>query len=193
MKKIIYIAIGVLIIGSGVFWYVTRTTKTTGVQTFTSKELGIQFQYAAQQADGAATHVQRIGDKVYLSVGNTAITAGQFVQVFSKGATETFADAIRRHILAKYPWSGCTITVTPSNIQGGYQTAEIGYPAPTDPAAPFWDNASKCNEAYAKTNGLRHFLYDPKHPTVFAYLDIGQYGILAHDTVSWQNTLTFLP
>lgn len=193
-----------LAIGVGIFVYIDRS-QTDGITspsptvapndaigTFTSKELGISFQYAIEQAGGQMTKVSRLGDKVYISVGDMAVETGQFVEVFTKNANETFADAIRRRILANYPSSKCTIEVAPSNIQGGYWVAEIGYPATPESEGPPWANASLCNEAYAKTNGIRYFLYDPKHPTEFVYLDIGQYFIQGPGEIPWQHTLTFI-
>lgn len=195
----------VVLLVVGIVWYFksatpvlapTETSTATaspvaGTRTFTSTGLGISFQYLDYQPGWAATHVQHIGDKIYLAVGGAAITTGQSVQVFTKPADQSLADAIKQQILASYPSPDCTVTVAPSNIIGGYQVAEIGYPPPTDSNAPYWDNAAKCNETYAKTNGIRYFLYDPKHPTKFAFLDIGQYAILAHDMIPWQDTLTF--
>lgn len=169
------------------------SSPTAGVRVFTSQELGVSFQYLDYQPGWAATHVQHIGDKIYLAVGDADITTGQFVQVFAKRADESFADSIRRQILADYPSPDCKVVVTPSNIQGGYQTAEIDYPQSTNPDDPWFANTKLCNDQYDKTNGMRYFLYDPQHPTTFAFLSIGQYAIFGHDQIPWQNTLTFLP
>jgi hypothetical protein len=59
---------------------------------------------------------------------------------------------------------------------------------------PAWANASLCNEAYAKTNGLRYFLYDTNHPGIFAFFDIGQYAIPSGEgNEPWEDTFRFAP
>lgn len=208
LNHLLSIFIVIVVIGLAIFVYIDKyqvsetpspstsplptASSTEGIQTFISKELGISFQYAALQTPNMLAKVKQIGNKVYIAVGDTAIETGQFVEVFSKPADETFTDSVRRQILTDYPSTQCTIETAPSNIQGGYWVAEIGYPEISGTEGPSWANASLCNENYAKTNGIRYFLYDPKHPTIFAYLDIGQYSIFWNDQIPWQYSLTFI-
>ena len=163
-------------------------------QLYVSKALGVAFRYIPAPIEGGSVGVKETGDTIFLSYGTLAPESGQFVEVFSKDPSETFADAIRRRILAGYPSPDCKIEVTPSSVRAGYQTAEISYPLPADQNANqmWFANAALCNAKYDRTNGIRYFLYDPKHPDQFAYLDIGQYSIFGQDKTPWQDTLTFM-
>lgn len=191
MKKIILIAGAIiLIIGVGFYFLLGRESGT--VKTYTSQKLGVKFQYNAQPDATTTAGVKEVGKKIYVYAGTMVPESGQSVEVFAKRTDETLEASIRRQILADYPSPVCTIEVTPSNIRGGYQVAEISYPKSSDMEDPWFSNYQLCNPNYDQTNGLRYFLYDPKHPDMFVFLSIGQYGILAHDLVPWQDTLTFL-
>jgi len=204
MNKIISaIVVVIVVLLAGVFLFTFEVTapeetptptatEITAVKTFNSQTLGIQFQYSFGMGATMVANVKEVGNKVYVYVGNVAPESGQFVEVFSKKIDETFEASIRRQILAQYSSDICKIEVTPSNIQSGYQAAEITYPRPENVAEPYTANRNLCNPKYDQTNGIRYFLYDPKHPTIFAYLDIGQYGILGYDNIPWQDTLTFI-
>jgi hypothetical protein len=210
MKKVLIVIVIILVVAAGIFLLTrkdnagtngsptatptpsqTSTSNSGPVKTFESKNLGIQFKYLSQIADWGTVGVKEIGNKVYVYVGNAAPESGQSAESFKKNTNETFEASIRRQILANFPSPSCKVTVTPSNIQSGYQVAEISYPAPTDKDAPFWQNAGLCNEKYAKSNGMRYFLYDPKHPDSFLFVDIGQYAIPADNNTPWQYTIKF--
>lgn len=167
-------------------------SSVSGVSTFTSHELGVSFKYLSEQDPGLPTKVTQVGDKVYVSVGDMSVESGQSLEVFTKPAEQSFADAIRDQILASFPSTDCTVEASPSNIQGGYWVAEIGYPMAADADVPFWENAKLCNEKYDKANGIRYFLYDPSHPTKFLFVDIGQYFIQGPNSIPWQHSITFI-
>jgi hypothetical protein len=169
-----------------------RAVESAQPETYTSYALGVQFRYLPVQPGGVPASVWEASTTIYVYTGSTTPEAGQSVQVFAKRADETLKAAIRRQILAAYPSPDCAVIVTPSNIQSGYQVAEITYPRPEGADQPWYANAALCNETYDQTNGMRYFLYDPRHPDTFAFLDIGQYSIFGHDQIPWQYTLTFI-
>jgi hypothetical protein len=191
MKKVFVIVGVVVVVGAGALWYFRGAD--AGVKTYTSQKLGVKFQYNSKPHENMTAGVKESGNKIYVYAGTMAPESGQSVEVFAKRADETLEQSIRRQILADYPSSVCRIEIAPSNIQGGYQVAEISYPRSSDTEDPWFSNYQLCNPGYDKTNGIRYFLYDPKHADMFVFLSIGQYAIPAHDLIPWQDTLTFLP
>lgn len=159
--------------------------------TYTSDALGITFQYVPNP-DVSPISVLEEGDKVIVYPSGTDPERGQYVQVFEKDASETFEAAIRRQILAEYPSKECTVEITASDTYSGAKVAEIGYPAPSSTDEVFWANASLCNTAYDRTNGLRYFLYDETHPDRFIFLDVGQYAIPGVGLTPWHETLRII-
>jgi hypothetical protein len=155
---------------------------TSGVQTYTSSALGVSFQYDATQAA-----VTESGNRIIVYVHGTNPSSGQHIERFNKSANEAFDAAIRRQILAEYDQNDCRVEV--AKRKDGYQTAEITYRPPANPNEPYSANAHLCNEAYARANGMRYFLYDPAHPDRFYFLDIGQYAIMAGTSTPWQDTV----
>ncbi len=192
MKKIILTAVLAVVIVGGSVCFLSRHEGGT-VKTYTSQKLGVKFQYNSRPDENTVVGVKESGKKIYVYVGTMAPESGQSVEVFSKHTNETLAASIRRQILANYPSPVCKVEVAPSNIRGGYQVAEISYPKSSDTEDPWFSNYRLCNPNYDQTNGMRYFLYDPKHPDTFVFLSIGQYGIPGPGQTSWQDTLTFLP
>lgn len=194
MKKVLGVIVISLVVVAIGFYVSTQDAiaPEDGVATFTSKTLGIRFQYVIEPYEGATLKVQEMGNKVYLVVGDAGIETGQSIEMFAKRADETFGTSIRRQILAEYPSNQCKIEVAPSNILGGYEVAEITYPRSDDNEEPWFSNYELCNPRYDQTNGLRYFLYNPKFPDRFAFVSIGQYAILGHDNIPWQDTLEFI-
>jgi len=158
---------------------------STGIQTYSSQALGVSFKY-----DSANSGIQEAGTTTYVYPKDIQPEEGQFIRRFEKRSSETLTQAIDRQILSGYSTTTCTVTAAQSSVYPAtYTKAEITYPAPTDPNAPFWQSASKCNEAYARTNGIRYFLYDSAHPDRFYFVDIGQYPIVVEGTTTWQDTI----
>ncbi len=194
MKKVLGVIV-LSVIAVAVGFYVSTqyaNAPAEGVAVFTSKALGIRFQYVINPYEGATLKVQEIGNKVYLAAGDAAIETGQSIEMFTKRTDETFGTSIRRQILAEYPSNQCKIEVTPSNIIGGYEVAEITYPRSTNDEESWFANYELCNPKYDQVNGIRYFLYNPKFPDRFAFVSIGQYAILGHDNIPWQDTLEFI-
>ena len=171
----------------------TPVVTQAGVKTYTSQALGVEFVYNPQQPNGGPqVNVKETGNKIYVYMANTQPETGQSIEVFNKNTNESLEASVRRQIFAQYPSKDCKVEVSQSNIQGGYQVAEISYPKPTATDEPWFVNANMCNVKYDQTNGMRYFLYDPKHPTKFAFLDIGQYAIFGAGEIAWQYSVTFL-
>ncbi len=182
---------------------VVKVDSRLNVGTFISPELGISFNYAKQFPDphyetevragliAPAAHPHVVGNKAYVSEG----TSGQWIEIFSKNINETFEAAIRRHILANYPSSDCKIEINNEGSQypTTYVIAQITYPPPSSPGAPFWENIDICNPHYAMSNEGRFFVYDSKNPDKFAFVDSGQAAENILDGgISWLTTLRFL-
>lgn len=152
------------------------------LQTFSSNVLGISLLY-----DPATTGILEQNSTVYIYSTGTTPLEGQWIKYFNKSPEETFTQSIERQILVGFSTSTCTVKVTQLR---DYERAEILYPEPEDTSAPFWQRASECNDAYAKTNGIRYFLYDPAHSDRFYFVSIGQYPIIATGTITWQDTIS---
>ncbi|HEX9116415.1 MAG TPA: hypothetical protein VGA61_10125, partial [Anaerolineae bacterium] len=67
---------------------------TVSTSTFTSTPLGITFSYSSS-VDGQTIGVQEQADRVYVYVGNTQPSAGQYVQTYRKPAGQSLEDAIK--------------------------------------------------------------------------------------------------
>lgn len=180
---LIIIAIGLLVISKRQPSPQTFIEPKAGLQTYHSDRLDVSFQYNASD-----TGILEQGNKVYVYATGTEALEGQSIERFEKQPNETFAKSIERQLLSEASTSTCNVQLSVTAV--GYTRAEIAYPEPTDANAPFFQNASLCNEAYAKTNGIRYFLFDTSHPDRFYFLSIGQYPIVATGTRTWQDTLT---
>lgn len=165
----------------------TPAAQTTAVQKsirgqYRSAALGVAFTY-----DPTTTGVLEQGSSIYVySLGGNPLQ-GQRLDMFPKQSGESLEQAIRERILAGYDERSCAVE---ASTQGAYMQAEITYPAPSDPSAPFWQNAPLCNAAYDRAGGIRYFLYDSGHPDRFYFLDLGQYAIAAPSGQPWQDTIT---
>jgi len=163
-------------------------TDPNSSSVFLSRDLGIAFQY------GPGASAEATGTKVFVFAKGEQPENGQSVEVFKKDPSETLEKSIRRQILNGFSES-CDIEIAQTNkYEGGNMTAEIVAPSSTDPNAPASANAAACNGAYAKTNGIRFFLYDTNHPTLFAFINAGQSAILSGEGQEpWQDTIHFIP
>lgn len=163
-----------------------------GVRNFRSEALGISFEYPSKVGDIENVNSKEEGDRVYVYFGEDAKN-GQWVQVFTKNADETFEEAVKRQILAGFTSEICKISVMPAGSIAPFLPdalkGEITYPSAGDEAS--MENLKKCNEKYARTNGLRYFIYDQNHPDKFLYFDIGQYFIPVNGR-PWQETIKML-
>lgn len=164
------------------------------VKLFSSTNLGIQFYYNTAQPEETA--VKQIGDTVYVYPSTYADPKnGQFVQVFTKDASDTLAQAITKRFLSGISTKDCFITplaLGDVNLTSTQSAAIIDWPSSLiDDNNPFGDN-SKCPKAYQKTNGQRYFLTDSQAPTKLLFFSIGQYAITVDNVHTWQSTLRFI-
>ncbi len=164
------------------------TTPNTSAKLFTSPTLGISFLYGKDFA------VKEDGKKVYVyDPKNMKYTDGQWVEVFTKTASQTLAQAVKAEKLSGYNESDCFTKKSSYKKPVGWDLQEIGYPATTDTNLPFWANADKCPATYTTTNGVSYFAADPEHPTVYLYFSLGQYAIPGTSvTTPWEDTISIL-
>lgn len=178
------------------------TTTTAPVPStaaeFTSRRLGISFQYLAQQNDQAIA-AQEAGDKVYVYAKNgMAPTAGQYVQVYHKDPSQGLEDAIRQQVLQGYAAQECPVVRVQQPEPGltwpsGYIFARIEIPrSDNDTPETLQAKAGKCPQPYAALGGIAYFLEDTQHPDKFVFLSIGQYYIAGPNGQPWQASLRFL-
>lgn len=169
------------------------------VQTFTSQDLGIRFRVSQQsdQGNGQIT-VRRWGNRVMVSPAALPANSGQSVFVFEKAASEDLLTAVKRQFLAGYAFEDCRAAVTDapstsSTIGSTFQIVQIQVPSRfRGDVEKMLLEAEKCPDVFTTTNGMAYFVADSKHPTQFAFFDIGQYPINAENEMMWQDTLEFL-
>jgi hypothetical protein len=202
VKKTLYAFI-ILIL----FCVVTTVLLRENTKIFTSKKLGISFDYSTSPehiADDFKIVTFEQGNKVYVSYNaflNRNSPSGQSVEVFYKEPKESFYDAIKRIILKDYPFSGCKIvpatSPSPNLTNNDLEYAEITYPSWENPNVDNIDEAQadidKCNSGYDNTEGWRYFAYNPKYPDRFFFFSIGQEEIMNAKEKPWQDTLKVLP
>ena len=210
-KRLLQVA-AIIIFGGGAVYYLMNhqaaqptppaSEDNSGAQTFSSDQLGITFKYHPDQdGDGQPdTAVKEAGDKVYVYYSAASPEDGQWVQEFHKDASDNLAAAVKKQFLLNYSEKDCyaqdladyfrSFDVDPPKIRDNFSEVIISYPKPTDPEAPFFQNADKCPKTYTFTNGLSYFLMDKNHPDKFFFFSIGQYAILADPakSVTWQDT-----
>lgn len=177
---------------------VSQDTGVANQKKYSSYKLGLSFLYLSSQAD-KTLYVHETGNKICLSTltNDTDCAQGQSVEIFNKNAADNLQTAITKQFLQNYAPTDCFVTnvknpVANETTPDSFTFAEISFPKPTDPSAPWWTNADKCPR-YATTNGIAYFLMDTKHPEKFIFLSIGQYPILAGPgNQLWQSTINFL-
>lgn len=167
-------------------------------KTFTSNDLGIRFSYLEKQQVPGTIGVKQIGDKVYVYDITYPADQGQYVEVFTKTASDSLVQAITKQFLKGYPAADCfaeTINdpVAKQKNPASFTFAHITFPKnPNDGMEEMSIKADKCPKSYTETNGIAYFLLDTDHPTQFVFFSIGQYAIDGPDNTTWQNTIQFL-
>lgn len=175
-------------------------------KTFTSKSLGISFQYEGGIYKNPV-FVKKIGNKVYLYLnytGKEGPTSGKFVEVLSKNPKDSLSDAIKKQFLQGFSSTDCPI-VSPKIdrriINTSYKYAQISVPGPFDGTVNLRNQAKLCPTTYTYNGvtGLAYFVMDPKHPNKYAFFKLGQSPILGAPPQSagnfaktWDLTLKFL-
>lgn len=163
-------------------------------KTFSDTTFGLSFTYDSRLV-GVRTENQKI--RVFY---RDYPEYGQHVQIFSKPASESLAEAIDRSFLTGED-DRCTVraltifeTENSPGYPASYQGAEIAYPDNLgSPEGPWWD-VTICPADYRVTNGMRYFLMDTEHPDRFFFFDIGQEGIPSGlGATSWHETFRVTP
>ncbi|MFA7193306.1 MAG: hypothetical protein WC087_00080 [Candidatus Paceibacterota bacterium] len=138
---------------------------------YISPSLGITFEYVYDSEEIESVVIKE-NENVIIVNDSTIIT------VFEKKPNLSLKQAIEENILKGYDPSKCWVTVNPMEDSSlyGFETAQIEFPVleTEDPNIPWWENAKDCPEALTSTNGVSYYLYDPKVPEKFAFVDKGQ-------------------
>ena len=171
------------------------TAPAAGAIPYTSA-LGISFSYLPEQ-NGQTVKVLEQGDKIYVYPANMEPTAGQWVQVFQKPASESLLAAITRVIMPGYPSQDCQVRQTTDRHRAGGQASNYEYAGIVVRRAPGEDDAAvlprwrTCPQPYTVVGCIGYFQSDALHPSKFLFLSIGQYTIMAGDHQAWQETISF--
>lgn len=162
-----------------------------------SSPLGVSFRYLEKQKDWTIQVLEK-GNKICLTydANDTKCEKGQYVEVWEKQPAQTLQAAIEAKFLKGYAAKDCF--VQPAKPYGNsvtfpvsYEIEQIHYPPSNNPDDPGWLNAEKCPSPYTGSNGIVYFIADKNHPSLFAFVAIGQYGIDADQKRTWDTTLIF--
>lgn len=160
---------------------------TENARTYTSDQLGILFTYNSRPADNFEVRVTETGNKIYLHGTNERPEQGKMIEVFDKQPSLSLAEAIRQRFLAGINESTCFVQELTRDQNDPrpptYSFAEISYPPPSDPNAPFWQNSARCPQPYSKTNAVQYFMMNSQVPGKFVFISLGQDSITDDGTV----------
>lgn len=189
MKKTIQIiATLVILLGSAAFavqkhentelvsptpWEVSEY-KTGPVKTYTSKKLGISFQYVAWDVkSGLPIEIHEKGDTIFAD--------GDTITVFQKLTGQSLEEAIRETLLQKYPKCGIDVMQDPGYIQSYDQYMFLYAPSLVeeeylDPADPknYDYVSSTCPVEYLYVEGENYFIGNTKYPNRFLFVSLGE-------------------
>jgi hypothetical protein len=175
-------------------------------KSFTSKDLGISFDYASGIAN-QQVKVKQIGNKVYLYVDYTKTddpTQGKFVEVFSKSPNQSLIKAIEEQILTNYSLESCPIRLANVNTSlknPARQFVQITTTAVTVHNIQKQKTAEKlCPPIYTYNGrtGMAYFMMDTKYPNKFVFFNLGQdnfWGTPPNDKgigLTWDQTVRFI-
>lgn len=164
------------------------------LKTYSSSKNGISFSYLEKQ-NSQEFIVTENGNKVCVSykANDMGCDAGQSVEVFEKGKSETLKAAIERIFLSGKDLTRCIVSISdPNNYPATFVKGEITFPKSEDfDMEKMAADTEYCSSDYSQTNGIRYFLEDKLHPTRFLFFSIGQYGISSEGNKPWQDTVTF--
>lgn len=168
--------------GTFKFTKVDNTTPLTeGAQTYTSEALGVTFTYNPKPVESFSVIVTEKGNKIYLHGMTEKPEQGKMIEVFSKAANQTLAQAITEDLLKDYKPADCfavdIVRVPTDPRPSSYSYAEISYPAPANSQDPFWVNGAKCPQPYSKTNAVQYFMANSAIPAKYVFLQLGQDSI----------------
>lgn len=156
-------------------------------ETFTSDRLGVTFTYEPKPIETFEVVVTERDNKIYVHGTEEEPEQGKTIEVFSKDASLSLSDAIKLQFLKNIAVTDCfveDIARSPEDPRpGSYIFAEISYPPPATPDAPFWENSFKCPQEYSKTNAVQYFMMNQEVPTKFIFVKLGQDSITTDGVV----------
>lgn len=171
-----------------------KKSEDPNLKVYRSSKNGISFSYLEKQ-NSQEFMVTESGNKICLSykLNDSECAAGQSVEVFEKGKSETLKVAIERIFLNGKDLNRCIVSISdPNNYPATFVKGEIIFPKSEDvDMEKMAADTEYCSSDYSQTNGIRYFLEDKLHPTQFLFFSIGQYGISSENNKPWQETTTF--
>lgn len=170
----------------------TISTDLEKQKKYISYRLGVSFLYLELDVDQQIM-IKEENNTIYLYHEEASYKDGQFIEVFAKNKNKSLAETIKKQFLANKDQDRCMVEVnSAANYPTGFMQAEICYPKGRfDNIGLMWKEVEYCSADYARTNGMRYFLYDINYPEKFAFLSIGQYVIHADENSGWQDTVKF--
>lgn len=172
-------------------------TTPPGSNRYTSEKLGVSFYYQIKQGEETFS-VKEMGNKIYVHSNLSPPDQGQYLEVFEKSSSDTLVDAINKTILTGYSQTDCvidqnTVGFNTSKINPSFQIASLTVEVEGEKdLEKVMQKAANCPIKYMAIGGLNYFLSDPKYPTKFLFVSIGQYAIQGDSEKLWQDTLEFI-
>lgn len=174
----------------------TEKTDIANQYRYTSYKHNVSFLYKSNNDQPAA--VMEDGNRIYVYIQinrDTDYKTGQYIEFFNKEGAATLQQAMEREFLSDYPKTDCVFTNEPKIVAGTLKNFEIGnikIANFTGDMEKDLEKYNKCPKNYTMSNGVSYFIYDKNFPTRYAFLSIGQYGIMADAETQWINTIEFI-
>lgn len=179
----------------------TSTEQHGEFKTFTSKELGISFDYAAG-VERQRVLVREKDNRVYLSIDfkeNFEAQEHKFVEVFSKDPQDSLSEAVTKQFLQGYSLDNCPVQPVQFSKNPSREYVQIATPfTPEKTYAEKMEAENLCPPLYTynRRTGVVYFMADPSHPDKYVFFKIGQdqiLGTLPSDRggLTWDQTLKF--
>lgn len=169
-----------------------------GQKKYVNNTYGFSFIFPTTMLQNEPVDVKEVGNKIYVYNTKYPYTQGQYIEIFTKTPTDTLDQAIQKQLLVNIPAKDCFVAPASadkeSNFPANFEVRTLKYPVDEKSDVPAFAQTNKCPEPYATTNGLSYFLGDTKHPKVFLFFSIGQFGIEVSTPKKegWQDTIEFL-
>lgn len=180
--------------------------KKAGTKLFYSDKLGVGFTYSLPE--DLPSNIYEIsavekGNGVALGYYEKGSTKSEWInlEVFTKDPKDTLEQAITKELLSGVDPKKC-FAQKHSDIdslkeqQPQYNYAEIFYPVPTN-GDVWFGGITNCPEKvqiYAATNGRQFFSEDPKVPSKYLFVRVGQESIASSGlgNEGWERSLRIL-
>ncbi|MGE5041992.1 MAG: hypothetical protein ACM3IJ_03735 [Candidatus Levyibacteriota bacterium] len=166
---------------------------------YINHKYGFSFSFPATLAENENVSVMDTGKIVYVYNTKTPYQQGQYVEIFEKSPSDSLDQAIKKAFLPNISEKDCFVATASAdkvaNFPANFEIRTLKFPVDEKSDVPAFAQPNKCMQPYAASNGLSYFLGDTKHPNVFFFFNIGQYGIdvTSPKKEGWQDTFQFLP